>query len=341
MKKIIIITSGGTIAMEKGQAEGTVTGADYLSVLPELNRVGEIHVFAWKNIASKELQLPDILDLAKILKQHKETGFDGAVITHGTDPMEETAYLLDLVTDLDMGVVITGAQRVHSHPGRDGLSNILDAAIVAADPRSAEEGVLLVFNGKVHTARDVAKTHTTCLDTFKSLEFGPLAGITNMRVHWYRSDLMREYYQIDKIDCRVEIVRAFLGSDDLLIKLLLQDGIDGLVIEGTGAGHFPDKMLEGIQDAVSEGIPVVLTSRCTGRLLTDTYGGLTGRGLQNIGIIFGDALPAIKARLKLMVLLSSGLSLSEIRYHFEKHFYMDKKQHAGAISGSRKRLSRS
>ncbi len=326
MKKIIIITTGGTIAMKKkedGLAVPVVTGEDFLQALPELAGLGEIRALTWKNVPGAHLQLNDIVELAGVLKQFYEKGFDGAVITHGTDTMEESAYLLDLLFEQKMAVVLTGAQRNPSLPGNDGPANLLDAVLTATDPRSQEAGVLLVFNGEVHCARDVQKTHTSRLDTFKSPEFGPLAAITNMRVHWYRLPLIKEHYNIaEKLNSRIELVRCVLGGDDSLIKLALQNKLDGLIIEALGAGHVPPQMMTSIKTAVAKGLPVVLCSRCTGRLFTDTYGFAgSEKELREAGVIFGDALPGIKARLKLSVLLAAGFSTSEIKYHFEKNFY--------------------
>lgn len=325
MKKILIISTGGTIAMEKdgsGLARPAITGEDFVKALPELKTIGEIHTLSWKNVPSTHLEFNDIVELSHILEEYQKKGVAGAVITQGTDTLEETSYLLDLITDLKMGIVITGAQRNPSLPGADGPANLLDAALVAANPKAAREGVLVVFNGEVHTARDVVKTHTSSLDTFKSPAFGALAALTNMQVHWYRQNMIREHYHVTALNKKVEIVKCALAGDGLIIDLLLKEGIDGLVIEGLGAGHVPFKMIPRIRKAVTAGIPVVLSSRCYGILFTDTYGFAgSEKDLKEMGVIFGDALPGIKSRIKLAVLLAAGLKLDEIKECFEKNFY--------------------
>ena len=327
MGKIIIIATGGTIAMEKdgsGLALPSITGEDLVQALPELKSAGEIHNLSWKNVPSTHLNFADILEMSSLLNHYHQQGFRGAVITHGTDMIEETSYLLDLITNIEMGVVISGAQRNPSLPGADGPANLMDAAIVAASPGAAKEGVLVVFNGEVHAARDVSKTHTSRLDTFQSPEFGPLAVITNMQVHWCRKNLIREHYNVNKMNKRVEIVKCSLGDDGQLIRLLLKDGVDGLVIEGLGAGHVTPNMMPLVREAVAAGIPVVLSSRCVGRLFTNTYGFVgSERELRDAGVIFGDALPSIKARIKLAILLAAGLAPDEIRNRFHKNFYKD------------------
>ncbi len=327
MNKIIIITTGGTIAMKKGingLALPAVSGEDFVQALPELESVGEIHTLSWKNVPSTHLDFANIIELSHMLNDYHQKGFAGAVITHGTDTIEETSYLLDLVTNIGMGIVITGAQRNPSVPGADGPANLLDAAIITASSNAAKEGVLVAFNGEAHAARDVTKTHTSRLDTFQSPEFGPLAVVTNMQAHWCRQNLIREHYYVAEMSKRVEIVKCTLGDDGRLIKLLLKEGIDGLVIEGLGAGHVTPGMMPRIREAVATGIPVVLSSRCFGRLFTNTYGFAgSERELRDAGVIFGDALPSIKARVKLAVLLAAGLAPGEIREHFHNNFYSD------------------
>lgn len=327
MGKIVIITTGGTIAMKKdtnGLALPSVTGEDFVQALPELETLGEIHSLSWKNVPSTHLNFSDILELSHILKGYYQKGFTGAVITHGTDVMEETSYLLELITNIEMGIVVTGAQRNPSLPGADGPANLLDGAVIAASPNAARAGVMVVFNGEAHAARDASKTHTSRLDTFQSQEFGPLAIVSNMQAHWVRQTLIKEHYSVAQINKRVEIVKCNLAADGLLIELLLQKGIDGLIIEGLGAGHVPPEMMPQIKEAVATGIPVILSSRCVGPLFTNTYGFKgSERDLKDMGVIFGDALPSIKARVKLAVLLAARLTPAEIRHCFHKHFYRD------------------
>lgn len=328
MKRIVVISTGGTIAMKKTNSEEgalpALTGQDLVQSIPELPMVGNVTVFSWKNTPSSHLQLGDIAELAGILKTFHSEGYASAVITHGTDTMEESAYLLDLLLNLDMGIVLTGSQRNPSLSGNDGPANVLDAAITAVDPKAAKEGVLVVFNGEVHTAREVIKTHTSSLATFRSPEFGPLAAVTNFKVHWYRSAMIREYYPAEKVAKKVEVVRCFLGSDSSLIEGALKEKIDGLIVESLGAGHVPINMMPGIRQAVKSGIPVILSSRCiSGRLFLDTYG-FEGseKDLRQTGVIWGDALPGSKARIKLLALLAAGYNLEEIKYEFEKNFYL-------------------
>ena len=326
MKRIALISTGGTIAMtkdENGLARPALDADSLLKAVPEITNIAYVVADPWRNVPSTFLQFTELLELSAKIRKYETEGYDGVVITHGTDTLEESAYFLDLITNNSIPVVVTGAQRNPSLPGTDGPMNLLDAIIVAADDGARGRGVMVVANSEVHAARDVVKTHTSRLDTFKSLEFGPLGTINNGRVHWVRNQAWREVYSVKELVDRVEAIYLGLGSDSLLIESALNTGVQGLVVQALGAGHVPPKAIPGIARAVDTGVPVVITSRChAGRLFTATYN-FEGseQHLRRIGAIFGDGLPTSKARVKLVVLLSAGFSLDEIRYHFEKHFY--------------------
>jgi L-asparaginase len=324
--KIAVVSTGGTIAMKNignGLASPALTGDDLMACIPAVGNQRPVETFSYCNVPSSYLTLKDLAGLRQFIYGLKKKGFSGVVITHGTDTMEETAFFLDITAPDGIAIVLTGAQRNASLPSSDGTVNLMDSILVASDKRTATMGVVVVFASEILPAREVTKHHRTRVDTFKALEFGPLGTVSNDRVIWYREPLIRYTYNLGSVDKRVDIIPCYLGADSRGIFNYLKEGVDGLVVDATGAGHVPPAMLEGIIKAVDSGIPVVMTSRVPiGRLLTDTYGYIGAeRYLRDIGVIFGEDLPAWKARLKLVVLLSNGLSVDEIRHEFERYFY--------------------
>jgi L-asparaginase len=324
--KIAVISTGGTIAMKNtgdGLAGPALTGDDLVSYIPAVRDDLSIETFSFCNVPSTYITLEDLARLKAFIAGLKDKGFDGVVITHGTDTMEETAFFLDITAPRDIAIVLTGAQRNASLPSSDGPVNLMDSILVASDKRTAQMGVVVVFASEILPAREVTKFHRTRVDTFKALEFGPLGTVSNNSVIWYRQPLIHYTYPVGLMDKRVDIIPCYLGADSRGIFSCLEKGVDGLVIDATGAGHVPPAMLDGIKKAVDSQIPVVMTSRVPlGRLLTDTYGFVGAeRYLRDNGVIFGEDLPAWKARIKLIVLLSNGLSVRQIRHEFENDFY--------------------
>ncbi|HQD41789.1 MAG TPA: asparaginase [Bacillota bacterium] len=326
IKKIAVITTGGTIAMKAdhtGLASPSLSGDDLIAAIPSLKERAAVDVFAFCNVPSSYLTMDHLVRLKSYIKQLEEQGYAGVVITHGTDTMEETAYFLDLTLQSSIPVVLTGAQRNPSLVSSDGPANLLDSILVAADDRAHEMGVLIVFASEIVAAREATKFHRTRVDTFKSLEFGPLGAVNNDRVIWYRKPQRESRYIVGKADKRVDIVSCYIGADSAMILSSLERGAEGIVIEALGAGHVTPAMLQGIKSALEKGVPVVLTSRVpVGRLLTDTYGYEGGeKHLRSLGVILGEDLSAWKARIKLIVLLSAGLSPAQIRREFEHRLY--------------------
>ncbi len=328
MKKVALISTGGTIAMKKdktGLAVPQAGGKELIDSLPDIRSEISVEDVEFKNIPSAHMNLKDLVDLRKLVMDVSNREYDGIVITHGTDTMEETAYFLDLTLDIDIPVVLTGSQRNLSAISSDVAVNIVDAVRVAADDKSAEMGVLIVFASEIVTAREAIKTHRSRVDTFKSIEFGPIGTVDNNRVIWFRKPLINEKYGLgDMNGLSVDIIPSYLGSDSRIIRNSINDNVDGIILQALGAGHIPEGMLDGISEAIDASIPVVLTSRpLKGRFFTDTYGFKGAeKYLRNLGVIFGEDLPSQKVRIKLLVLLSLGYDYERIKYEFEKNFYM-------------------
>ncbi|MGI6704606.1 MAG: asparaginase [Clostridia bacterium] len=326
IKKIAVVTTGGTIAMKAdhtGLAKPSLSGGDLVAAIPSLRDRVAIDVSAFTNVPSSYLTMDDLIGLKSYVEKLEGDGYAGVVITHGTDTMEETAYFLDLTVRSKAAVVLTGAQRNPSLISSDGPVNLMDAILTAADDGTPEMGTVIVFASEVSAAREATKFHRTRVDTFKSLEFGPLGVVNNDRVIWYRRPVERTVYSISSADKRVDIINSYTGADSSMIYSSMEKGADGIIIEALGAGHVPPAMMEGIKKAVEKGVPVVLTSRVPlGRLLTGTYGFEGGeRHLRSLGVIFGEDLSAWKARIKLIVLLAAGLTHEQIKYEFENRLY--------------------
>lgn len=327
MKKIALVSTGGTIAMqnnETGLAVPTVGAKELIGTIKSVKNGIILEDIEFKNIPSAHMCLEDLVALRYLVVKLNHSGYNGIVITHGTDTMEETAYFLDLTIDLNVPVVLTGSQRNISALSSDVQLNIVDSVITAADDGALDKGVLIVFASEIITAREATKTHRTRADTFKSMEFGPVGTIDNNRVIWTRKPLIRDTYEFDHFSkMKVDIIPSYLGANSRMLHNSVKDGVDGIVLQSLGAGHIPESMLDGIEGAIRASIPVVLSSRTMkGRFLTDTYGFIGAeKYLRNIGVIFGEDLTSQKVRMKLLVLLSTERSFEEIRHEFEKNYY--------------------
>jgi L-asparaginase len=237
--------------------------------------------------------------------------------------LEETAFFLDLTIDSPKPVVLVGAQRPASDPDSDGPRNLLDAVRVAVAPDAAGKGALVVMNGQINAARDVTKTNTSQVETFQSLEFGPLGVVDVEGVHFYRAPLRRQNVPLNfgtaKFD-RVEIVMNYAGADGRLIRSLVQDSsVQGIVVAGMGLGGVTGLMFDAIQEARSRGMPVVVSTRVpTGRVfpLSATKG--SALSLKAIGCVLGDNLSPQKARILLMLAMTQTKDTGALQKLFDQ-----------------------
>ena len=264
-----------------------------------------------------------MMDLQKLVVQTLEReDMDGVIITHGTDTLEETAYLLDLTINSSKPVVVVGAMRNSSELGYDGPSNLAAAVCTAISPDSKNKGVLVVMNNEVNAASEVTKNNTLSLNTFKSLEFGPLGIVDNDEVIYHRQIINRQYIPTQSAEINVDLIKCVAGMDSRFLKYSVDTGAKGIVIEALGRGNVPPSMLEGIEYAIKHRVAIVMVSRCpTGRVL-DTYGYEgAGRALKNMGVILGGDLPGQKARIKLMLALSISNDLNVVKNIIENNQY--------------------
>ena len=327
MKRIIIVFTGGTIAMTNDKITGasvpSMNGADILKVTPGLESIAEIGFLDFSMIPGPHMTPDKMLELSKVINQKLTVeNFDGAVVTHGTDSLEETAFLVDLTYNGNKPIVFVGAMKSSSELGWDGPVNLIAAVYAAASDEAYNRGVMVVMNNEVHSAAQVTKTNTHTLDTFKSKDFGPIGFIDNDKAFFYYSYTKRQYFDIEEVDDNVDLIKCGCGMDDRLLRFCVDSGTHGIIIEGMGRGNIPPFMVSGIEYAISKNIPIILVSRCLMGRVFDTYGYKgAGKELTNMGVILGDNLPGQKARIKLMVALGKSKTHEALKDIFEKGVY--------------------
>ena len=321
MKKIIVINTGGTIAMSEDRSTGNVTPT---STNPLTNSdtifapIASVVVEDLFNLPSPHMTEEKMWEVQKRIVQAQQEGFDGAVVTHGTDTLEETAYFLELTTDGTFPIVLTGAMRSSNEIGADGLANLRSAIITVTSPESVDKGVLVVMNDEVHAATYVTKTHTTNVATFQTPTFGPLGLVSKSEVIYFQKFLHHEYYPIQELVDKVYLLKAYAGMDSMLFDAIADSDVNGLVIEALGAGNLPPTTLPGLQRCLDKGIPVVLVSRAFNGVTYDVYNYLGGgKQLHEAGVIFTTGLSGQKARVKLSVLLSAHANRETIIRAFQ------------------------
>ncbi|HEI1390231.1 TPA: asparaginase [Staphylococcus aureus] len=321
MKHLLVIHTGGTISMSQDQSNKVVTNdtnpiSMHQDVINQYAQIDELNPF---NVPSPHMTIQHVKQLKDIiLEAVTNKYYDGFVITHGTDTLEETAFLLDLILGIEQPVVITGAMRSSNEIGSDGLYNYISAIRVASDEKARHKGVMVVFNDEIHTARNVTKTHTSNTNTFQSPNHGPLGVLTKDRVQFHHMPYRQQALENVNDKLNVPLVKEYMGMPGDIFSFYSREGIDGMVIEALGQGNIPPSALEGIQQLVSLNIPIVLVSRSFNGIVSPTYaydGG--GYQLAQQGFIFSNGLNGPKARLKLLVALSNNLDKAEIKSYFE------------------------
>lgn len=324
-KKIVIIFTGGTISMkidpELHAAIPALNANELISTVTNIEEIADIEVINFANIPSPHITPDQMMEIAKIAKENIEReDVTGLIVTHGTDTLEETAYLLDLLIRSEKPIIVVGAMRNNSELGYDGSSNLSAALCTAISPRAKNKGVLVVMNNEVNAAGEVTKTNTLSLDTFKSPEFGPLGIVDNDEVLFHRDIPTGSIIDTNKIESKIALIKTASGMNSDILDFYIDNGYKGIVIEALGRGNVPPEMVTGIIRAIENNIPVVMVSRChTGRVL-DSYGYEGGgKHLHDLGVIFGGNLPGQKARIKLMLVLGKTKEMSKVKELFEEN----------------------
>lgn len=317
-KKILVLHTGGTISMQADASGAVVTSSDN-----PMNHVSnplegiQVHALDFLNLPSPHIKPKHMLALYQKIKE-EANNYDGVVITHGTDTLEETAYFLDTMEIPHMPIVLTGAMRSSNELGSDGVYNYLSALRVASDDRAADKGVLVVMNDEIHAAKYVTKTHTTNVGTFQTPTHGPLGLIMKQEILYFKTAEPRVRFDLNHIQGLVPIISAYAGMTDELIDMLDLEQLDGLIIQAFGAGNIPKETAQKLESLLQKGIPVALVSRCFNGIAEPVYayqGG--GVQLQKAGVFFVKELNAQKARLKLLIALNAGLTGQALKDYME------------------------
>ncbi|MDA1306575.1 MAG: asparaginase [Acidobacteria bacterium] len=329
-----ILFTGGTIAMRvdpvSGAASPSMSAADIVAEIPTLGQVAEYEIEEFSRLPGPHVTPEQMWRLARRAAAWLDRpDIEGLVITHGTDTIEETAFLLDLVLTSDKPVVLVGAMRTVSDPSWDGPANLIAAVRVAATDAARGLGVLVVMDDHVFPAREVRKLHTESSGSFSTPEFGPLGVVDSGRVVIRRRTMARPQWQdpeaepgmrVQRLDTRVALIQAYTGMDDFLIRALIGHDTRGLAIVAFGRGNVPPTIVPVIADAVAAGMLVTVSSRSMAGRVEARYG-YDGGGLQlkNAGAVLAGDLSASQARLLQMVALGLDADVAraaELIRHF-------------------------
>jgi L-asparaginase len=316
-----VLFTGGTISMRRdpvtGAALPALSGRQIVARVPGLRREARLRLEDLARLPGPHVTPTWMWRLrGRVEAALANPAVDGVVITHGTDTLEETAYLLDLTVASPKPVVLCGAMRTFSDPGWDGPPNLTAAVRTAAHPDAAGRGALVVVGEAVHAASRVRKRHTQRLDAFHS-ELGPVGVLDRGRVRFHdppsRGPVLRPRRLVTAVDLHV----LAAGSDAALLRASLARGARGLVLEGTGAGNVPPAVLPGIRAALRARVPVVVVSRCAEGRVGPLYG-FEGGGqrLAEMGVILAGDLGGPKARIHLMVALGVTSDPERLRVLF-------------------------
>jgi L-asparaginase len=320
-----ILTTGGTIASlpdpETGAKRPAVSGEELVAGVAGLDEVADVQVEEVAALSSWNLTPGHMLSVARRAGEAlAEPGVDGVVVTHGTDTVEETAFLTDLTLRAERPAVFVGAMRTPDELSADGPRNLLNAVRVASAPEARGAGAVVAISDEIHAARWVRKLDSGLVSAFQSPRRGPLGRVTPKLLEL--SSLPPRGFSVEppeELSREVALVSAYPGMDGAVIGAALEaTGAVGLVVEGTGSGNVPGSAVEGVRAALDSGIPVVVATRVPGGSTPSGYGSPGGGAeLRGLGAVGAGPLSAGKARILLMVLLAKGLSGEAAAREFE------------------------
>ncbi|WP_294371074.1 asparaginase [uncultured Clostridium sp.] len=323
MKKIAVVFNGGTISMKIDErikaAVPSLSGEDIMAMVTGIEEFAEIESYNFSSLPSPYMTPKLMCELSKQIQGLLDReDITGVVVTHGTDTLEESAYFLDLTLNSSKPVVVTGAMRSSSELGYDGPFNLASSICTAISEDSKNRGVLVCFNGELHSASEVTKRNSMALNAFSTPNFGPIGIVDNNRVIFYRNNPKSIHMKIESVEKDVAIIKCSAGSDSRFIDFSIEEGFKGIIIEALGRGNVPPAMVEGIKRAVMKNIPVVIVSRCFEGRVFESYGYEGGgKELKEIGCIFGDVLTSQKARIKLIAAINYSDDIDKIKEIFQ------------------------
>jgi L-asparaginase len=322
MPRVVVLTTGGTIASRSdptGTRGAVDTGEQVVARLARRDEV-DVVVLDVLRVGSYALTPADQQRVAEAVQQAlADDSVDGVVVTHGTDTMEETAYLLDLLHDDDRPVVLTGAQRSADDPSSDGPANLGLAVTAAVHPRLRGHGVLVAFDGRVLPAQGTRKVHTLASAAFDAPDTGPVAVDSPDGLHIVDRPRRRPRLRqagLDVSGVRVDIVALYAGADATALEAHVAAGARGVVLEATGAGNAPPAVAPAVARAVADGVTVLLSTRVHAGPVAALYGAGGGVDLVAAGAIPTGLLRPSQARMALLALLGAGATPQQIRSFF-------------------------
>jgi L-asparaginase len=326
MKRVIVLSTGGTIASRFSPRDrglvSVVCAEDLVKKIGVLDADLEVVTEQFSNVMSYCIDLDTAFRMAmRIDTLLKDLRVAGVVVTHGTDTMEESAYLSDLVVGSEKPVVFTGAQRQADDPASDGPYNLADAIRVAGSPEAMGLGTPIVFEKTIHAARDATKNHSSRVGTFASAEHGQLGEIDEGKVIFQRHTIRRETVKATRIEPRVDVIKMVMGSDDRFVRFAAESGAQALILEAFGRGNAPPVVAKAVADVVRRGIPVAVTSRAPSGRVAPIYAGGGGADLAAAGALFSGDLSSVKSRVLVALLLGAGAGPSKIQQALEQHGY--------------------
>jgi L-asparaginase len=296
---------------EAGGAVPVLGAADFTTALPP--GLPELRTEELVNLPSSHFTLETLQAIReRVVALMAEPDVAGVVITHGTDTLEETAYLLDLTVPGEKPVVVTGAMRTASDAGYEGYANLLASVRVAAAPQAGGLGALVVLNDEIHAAHYVTKTHTLSTATFQSPGWGPVGRMEGDTVVVARRP-ERRVLPWRGIEPNVDLIKLVVGMGTDMLDEALARGVRGVVIEALGGGRVPHWWLPAIERARSQSVAVVIASRCPSGRVWDAYGYPGAyHSLIERGCLFAEGLNGQKSRIKLMVVLAAAQDADQV-----------------------------
>ena len=303
-----------------GGAIPTLSGRDILAATRGIEDVADIEVEEWGAFPGPHMTVERMWALRNRIAEHvQRPEVDGVVITHGTDTIEESAYLNARTIAPGKPIVFTGAMRTASELGWDGPSNLIDAVRVAASEESRGYGVMVTISGRVFAGLDVTKAHTHLLDSFESPGLGPVGVLDDGSVIFRRALPPTPPLLVPPAPgLPVDIVASFAGADARLLDASRTTAL-GVVIAAMGRGNVPPAMVPGVERWTHDGKPVVIASRALRGRVGKTYGYPGGgRRLHDLGVIFAGSRRPQQARIDLVLALGAGLTdAADLRVLFE------------------------
>ncbi|MBK6488643.1 MAG: asparaginase [Gemmatimonadetes bacterium] len=323
MRVVALVFTGGTISMRFDASIGGAVpalGADeIIAAARGIEHVATLRVEEWGRLPGPHMTVDRMWALrARLLALVADPAISGVVVTHGTDTIEESAYLAIRSIATDKPIVFTGAMRNSSELSWDGPANLSDSVRVAASDAARGHGALVMLNGRVFSALDVTKAHTHLLDAFESPGLGPIGVVDDGEVVFRRSlPPFGAVLTPSALATPVDIVTAYAGADARFLDVSRATA-RGVVVAALGRGNVPPAMAEGIARCLGDGVPVVIASRAPRGRVGTTYGYEGGgRQLANAGAIFTGARRPQQARIDLMLALGAGLTGDALRVVFD------------------------